>query len=150
MSLIALALRWTGLPQWALELNVIGALLGGIWYWGFHTEHTIVKERIVKQQVEVEKRVIETDHSHDEELAVLRAYRDAHPVQPVRLCQSAPVPSAAPRQPGAASGDILTVPSGGAGVRPEPGPDISRLLEILAGRADEVSAELRRRQELEP
>ncbi len=150
MSLIALALKWTGLPQWALELIVIGLLLGTVWYWGFHTEHTIVQTRIVKQQVEVEKRVIETDHSHDQELTDLRAYRAAHPVEPLRLCQPASVPIAAPRQPSAASGDVQQVSAGDRDVRPAGGPDISRLLDLLAGRADEVSATLRRRQELEP
>jgi hypothetical protein len=150
MSLIALALKWTGLPQWALELLVIGLLLGAVWYWGFHTEHTIVQTRIVKQQVEVEKRVIETDHSHDQELADLRAYRAQHPVQPVRLCQPAPVPIAAPRQPSAATGDVLKMPGPDSGVREEQGPDIGQLLGLLAQRADEVSAGLRRRQVLEP
>ena len=150
MSLIALALRWTGLPQWALELIVIGLLLGGIWYWGFHTEHTIVQTRIVKQQVEVEKRVIETDHSQDQELAALRDYRARHPEQPVRLCQSASVPSAAPRPSSTTIADVQRVPRPDTGLRPEPGPDIGELLGLLALRADEVSAGLRRRQALEP
>lgn len=150
MSLIALALRWTGLPQWALELLVIGLLLGGIWYWGFHTEHTIVKERIIRQQVEVEKRVIETDHSQDQELAALRDYRAHHPEQPVRLCQPASMPSAAPRQPSTAAADVQPVPGSGAQLRPEAGPDIGELLGLLALRCDAVSAGLRRRQELEP
>lgn len=149
-SLILKALGWTGIPQWLLELIIIGLMLGGIWYWGFHTEHTIVKERIVKQQVEVEKRVIQTDHSRDQELAELRAYRAAHPVQPVRLCYPASVQTTAPRQPSAASRDVQPVSTGNSDLRPEPGPDISRLLEALAGRADGVSATLRRRQELEP
>ena len=150
MSLIALALRWTGLPQWALELIVIGLLLGGIWYWGFHTEHTIVQTRIVKQQVEVEKRVIETDHSHDQELADLRAYRAGHPEQPVQLCQSTSVPIAPPRQPSAAPTDVQPVPGPDPSIRPESGPDIGELLGLLALRADQVAADLRRRQQLEP
>lgn len=150
MSLIALVLKWTGLPQWAMEALIIGLLLAGIWYWGFHTEQTIVQTKIVKQQVEVEKRVIETDHSHDQELADLRAYRDAHPVRPVRLCQPAAVPSAAPRQAGTLNGNVQPVSQGDSGVRSAGGPDISRLLDLLGGRADEVSAALRRRQQLEP
>lgn len=150
MSLIALALRWTGLPQWVLELAIIGLLLAGIWYWGFHTEHTIVQTRIVKQQVEVEKRVIETDHSHDQELADLRAYRVSHPEQPVRLCLTPRVPIAPARQPSAATADIQPVPRPDPGIRPEQGPDISELLGLFALRADEVAAGLRRRQLLEP
>lgn len=150
MSLIAAGLKWTGLPQWALELIVIGILLGAVWYWGFHTEHTIVQTRIVKQQVEVEKRVIETDHSHDQELDDLRAYRDAHPVKSIRLCQSSGVPIAAPRQPSAASGDVFPLPARDTGIRAGEGPDLGGLLDLLALRADELSAGLRRRQELEP
>jgi len=150
MSLIALVLKWTGLPQWVLELIVIGLLLCAVWYWGFHTEHTIVQTKIVKQQVEVEKRVIETDHSQDQELAALRDYRARHPEQPVRLCQPASVSSAAARQPGAASADVQPVPRSDPGLRPEAGPDIGQLLGLLASRADELSATLRRRQTLEP
>lgn len=150
MSLIFRALGWTGLPQWLLELLVIGLLVGAIWYWGFHTEHTIVQTRIVKQQVQVEKRVIETDHSHDQELSDLRAYRDSHPELPVRLCVPSRVPAAPPRQPSAAGSDVQPVPAGDYGVREEPGPDISGLLDLLAFRADQVSAGLRRRQTLEP
>jgi hypothetical protein len=150
VSLIARVLGWSGLPQWALELIIIGLLLGAVWYWGFHTEHTIVQTRVIKQQVEVEKRVIETDHSHDQELADLRAYRAAHPVQPVRVCQSAGVPIAAPRQSSAASADVQPMPGPDPGLRPEAGPDIGSLLGLLALRADEVSATLRRRQALEP
>lgn len=150
MSLIAGALRWTGIPQWGMELIVIGLLLGGIWYWGFHTEHTIVQTRIIKQQVEVEKRVIETDHSQDQELASLRDYRARHPEQPVRLCQPAGVPSTAPRSPSAATADVQPMPGPDHQLRPEAGPDIGELLGLLALRADEVSAGLRRRQTLEP
>lgn len=149
-SLIAKVLGWTGIPQWLLEMLIIGLLLGGIWYWGFHTEHTIVKERIVKQQVQVEKRVVETDHSHDQELADLRAYRASHTIQPVRLCKPASMSTSSPRYTGAGSGDVQQVSAGNSDLRPEPGPDISPLLEALAGRADGVSAGLRRRQQLEP
>ncbi len=151
VSIIAKLLGWTGLPQWALEMAIIGLLLGGIWYWGFHTERTIVKERVVQQQIQVEHRVIETDHSHDQELADLRAYRATHPVQPVRLCIDHVPPRSTEGQPGAPAADVQPVPSGDPGVRPPPaGPDIEPMLELLTDRADEVSAGLRRRQTLEP
>lgn len=150
MSLVALLATRIRVPPWLIELALAGLLVLGIWLSGVFHEKARIETRIVKQQVQVEKRVIETDHTHDQELSDLRAYRASHPVQPVRLCQPARVPIAAPRQPGAATGDLQPVSAGDSQLRPEPGPDISGMLELLSIRADEVSAGLRRRQELEP
>ena len=131
VSLIAKVLGWTGLPQWLLELIAIAILVLAIWLSGVFHEKGRIEVRTVKQQVEVEKRVIETDHSHDQELAELRAYRVSHPEQPVRLCKPATLPAATPRQPGAATADVQPMPTGDSGVRTEPGPDISGLLDLL-------------------
>lgn len=150
MSLVALLATRIRVPPWLIELALAGLLVLGIWLSGVFHEKARIETRIVKQQVQVEKRVIETDHSHDQELSYLRAYRASHPVQPVRLCQPIRVPIAAPRQPSAATGDLQPVSAGDSQLRPEPGPDISGMLELLSDRADEVSAGLRRRQELEP
>lgn len=149
-GLVAFLATRIRVPPWLVELTLAGLLVLGIWLSGVFHEKAHIETRIVKQQVQVEKRVIETDHSHDQELADLRAYRASHPVQPIRLCKPASMPSSASRQPSAATTDVFPVSTGDHGVREEPGPDISRLLELLGGRADEVSATLRRRQELEP
>lgn len=149
-GLVAFLATRIRVPPWLIELALAGLLVLGIWLSGIFHEKARIETRIVKQQVQVEKRVIETDHAHDQELSDLRAYRAAHPVQPVRLCQPARMPIATPRQPSAATGDLQQVSAGDSQLRPEPGPDISGMLELLSDRADEVSAGLRRRQELEP
>lgn len=150
MSIVALLATRIRVPPWLIELALAGLLVLGIWLSGVFHEKARIETRIVKQQVQVEKRVIETDHSHDQELSDLRAYRTSHPVQPMRLCQPIRVPIAPPRQPGAASGDIQQVSGSTDQLQPEQHPDIGQLLGLLALRADEVSAGLRRRQELEP
>lgn len=139
-------------PRWVWELIGGAALVLAIWLSGVFHERAVVRTRVVKQEVQVEKRIVETDHSHDQELAALRAYRSAHPPVTVRLCVPDRVPSpAAPRRAGTAASGVQPVPSrdhsGGAR---QAGPDIFPLLEALAARADQVSAGLRRRQELEP
>lgn len=150
MSLVAFLATRIKLPPWVIEALLAVLLVMGIWLSGVFHEKARIETRIVKQQVEVEKRVIETDHSHDQELVDLRAYRASHPEQPIRLCHSSPTPIAAQRQPSAATADVLPVLTGDSGVREQPGPDISGLLDLLGARADEVSALLRRRQTLEP
>jgi len=150
LSLIGKLLGWTGIPQWLLELLVIALVVLGIYFSGVFHERAVIKTQTVTKKIEVEKRVVETDHSHDKELADLRAYRAGHPEQPVRLCKSISVPTAAPRQPSADTADVQPVSGPDPGIRAEPGPDISELLGLFALRADEVSAGLRRRQALEP
>ena len=151
MSLVAFLATRIKLPPWLIEALLAGLLVLGIWLSGVFHEKRRIEIRTVERQVQVEKRVIETDHSHDQELTDLRAYRASHPEQPVRLCQSARKPITPQRQPSAATADVQLLPGSNPEVRPtgDP-PDISGLLILLGLRADEVSALLRRRQELEP
>lgn len=140
------------IPRWVYELLGAAALVAAIWLSGVFHEKAVIQTKVVKQEVQVEKRIVETDHSHDQELSDLRAYRDAHPEQPVRLCLANPVHAPAVEgQPSAAPSSVQSVSAGDSGSGAgNQGPDISGLLEALAARADEVSADLRRRQELEP
>lgn len=91
------------------------------------------------------------EHAHDQEIADLRLYRATHPVH-VGVCHAAgnnqpSVPSTAGSNsgnasPGSSSGDVLQVPAGDSlGIS-----DIGPLLDILAGKADAVSAQLREYQ----
>lgn len=151
MGLVAFLATRIKLPPWAVEVLLGALLVLAIWLSGIFHEKGAETVRIIRQQVQVEKRVVETDHSHDQELADLRAYRDAHPLTAVRLCNPPRLPERpAERLQSTHGGDVQPLPSGDSSLRAEPGPDISGLLELLAGRADEVSADLRRRQELEP
>src|SRR5262245_41810576 len=117
-------------PRWVYEVLGAAALVAAIWFSGVFHERAVIQTRVVKQEVQVEKRIVETDHSHDQELTDLRAFRDSHPVQPVRLCVADVVHAPAIEgQPSAAPGSVQPVPPGDSGIRSEPGPDISGLLE---------------------
>jgi hypothetical protein len=77
------------------------------------------------------------------------AYRDAHPIQPVRLCintsSGSVVSASSGKKPGDASTGTGTgvVQSMSIGDSSSPGPDIGPMLQALAARADQVSATLR-------
>ncbi|MEY4761267.1 MAG: hypothetical protein RLZZ200_1123 [Pseudomonadota bacterium] len=91
--------------------------------------------------------------AREKELLDLRAYRDAHPVGPMRLCLARPAgvsPSAGAVQgdgrPGPGPEPVQPVPAGDRGGgegRAEAGPDLAGMLDALAARADYVSAGLR-------
>jgi hypothetical protein len=92
----------------------------------------------------------DASHVHDQELSDLRTYRDHNPVH-LRVCNNANsslsrVPdSALPHSGDAgsipAAGDVQPVPAGSSGES-----DIGPLLELLAGRADKLAAQLREYQ----
>lgn len=156
--MIALLLGWTKLPQWALELVALGLVAGGVWLWhheafesGVKAEVAKVEAQQAKTTAQLEARATTAEHAHDTELNTLRDYRSTHPEQPVRLCVStpsvqAPAVVAVGRSAIAAPGVIQPVPAGDSGVREQPGPDIGGLLEALAARADEVTAQARELQ----
>lgn len=158
--MIATLLGWIGLPQWALELVALGLVGGSVWLWHHETYESGVAAEVAKVQVQTAKdtaaltaKANTAEHAHDQELSTLAAYRDAHPEQPVRLCLSpnAARVQAAPAQsfgsgPIAPTSGIQPVPEGDSGVRTGAGPDISGLLEALAARADEVTAQARELQ----
>ena len=133
----------------------IGVLLFSVaniaWYRG-HEIDRLKSEIVVMQQAEKdyaakrEQEIKDATHVHDQELTDLRAYRESHPVVPVRLCKRpAPVPS--PATAGTASspatGTVQPLPAGDNGTS---GPDIGPLLDALAASADSVSADLRAQQ----
>lgn len=138
------------IPRWVYEALGAAAIIATIYLSGVFHEKAVIQTRVVKQEVQVEKRIVETDHSHDQELADLRAYRAAHP-DTLRLRIADPVP--APATEGHTSGAtacVQPVPAGDNPVRQDEGPDIFPMLDALAARADELNAAYRRRQELEP
>jgi hypothetical protein len=99
-----------------------------------------------KETDRLQAKANEAEHSHDQELMDLRAYRDSNPVH-VGVCNhtdSKPVlPVSSPsdtRNAGGStpSGDVQPVPAGDS-----KSADIGPMLDLLAGKADAVSAELR-------
>lgn len=108
------------------------------------TEKTAAESQRLKEIADT------AEHTHDQEIADLRLYRATHPVH-VGVCHAAgnnqpSVPSTAPpndgnASPSPSSGDVLPVPAGDSGEQ-----DIGGLLDVLAGKADAVSAQLREYQ----
>jgi hypothetical protein len=166
--MIATLLGWTKLPQWVLELIVIAAVAGGIWYWQHHligegvtkqrTADAIATQKLQedtdKQTAELQARATTAEQAYDRERADHQTYIDSHPPQPVRLCIATPVGSALVSQAstahsgnestGAAPANLHDLPSGNSsGGASAAGPDISGLLGLLADRADQISAQLR-------
>lgn len=166
--MIAMLLGWTKLPQWAMELIVVGLL--GL---GFAAYHRAVLDKGIEEQQAADAKASQVlqqkaaqktaaladqadkaEHAHDDELKELAAYRSSHTAQPVRLCLNSDgggvgVPQSAGivvshAGTGTAGISVQHVSggnhSGGVG---QAGPDISSLLGTLAARADQVSAELR-------
>lgn len=167
MSLIGL-LSFTKLPQWALELIVIAAVAGGIFYW----QHHLIDEGINRQkaaddaaskpliqQAKAETQALKVkatmaEQTHAKELADLQNYHDSHPEQPVRLCLNTHDSGTSVRPAGAQNGGNQSTGATAAGIQPVPdgnsssgqgaaGPDIEPMLAAFATAADKVSAELR-------
>ncbi len=178
MSLIGSLLGWTGLPQWALELLAIVLVAGGAVtaFWIYH--HHVYVEGIHAQQV-ADKRAsavvlaraaaqtkaaqVQADEAHAaylEEINHEAASAARRPFGPVRLCLDSNDSGSGVSQagaahpgnagPGAPAGRVSQVPGANRPVRPRTGPDIAGLLELLAGRADQVSAVLREYQARNP
>ncbi len=174
MSLIGLLLGWTGLPKWATELIAVGAIAAAAVgaFWIYH--HHVYVEGIHAQQLADQRasaKVVaqaraETKAAQAAAAAAHAAYLQEmshealtaarHPLPAVRLCLDAyaggaGVPEAGTSHPGNAhpgtpGGRVSQVPEANRPVRPRTGPDIAGLLELLAGRADQVSAVLREYQ----
>lgn len=158
VSLIAWVLGKTGLPQWALELIALAAVAGAVYAYHVHTFNRGVATEVArvnlqnaKVTAQLEGKAATAGALHVDEDKDLGDFRVAHPVEPVRLCVAAPslqTPAAvnisvtAP----AIGSDVQPVPSGNSAVREHEHPDIGRLLEALAARADQVTAQARELQ----
>jgi hypothetical protein len=92
------------------------------------------------------------------EITASDTYRLDHPLGAVSLCDAPPSPGAGAVSEargglagnavaGTGAGPVLGVPAGGAQLEPQRSRDIGPLLDILAGRADQVSAQLREFQD---
>lgn len=164
--MIATLFGWTKLPQWALELIVIAAVAGGIFYWQHHeinkgialqkAADDAASQPLLRQAAEetatLKSKATMAEQTHAKEIAELTNRPD--PNKPVRLCldphgsgQGVRPASAANSGNKGASTPAISVqpvpdgnPASGAG---RAGPDIEPMLTALAARADELSAELR-------
>lgn len=105
-----------------------------------------------KETARLTKRAEDASHEHDKDLADLRLYRVTHPVHVGGgLCHNSnnsiaglpgiPAPDFSHANTGPSPGDVQPVSSGNSGRD-----DIGPLLDLLAGRADKLSAQLREYQ----
>lgn len=173
MSIIAALFGWTKLPAWVQELIAVAILAAGAWGGVAIWHHKAVVEGITEQKQADDKassiliakaaqetaalqvKATQAEHSHDQEIADLQAYRTAHPdADGVRLCIDTHKGDPSVRQssaanPGdagasAATGNVQQVSAGNhSGGEGTAGPDIFPMLDLLANKADIVSAALR-------
>lgn len=155
-SIIAMALKWTGLSQGVMELITIGVLLSSVGGFAVYEHHKIFEEGIHAQQATDAKQAAiqvaaitaqkvaaeKADAQHQKDLAQFIA---DHPLQPIRLCLNKIVlPAAKSAAPSAAAGSVQQVPAGdsssGEGTA---GPDISAMLDALGAAADRVTNDYR-------
>lgn len=100
---------------------------------------------VLKQKAEDEKVLKAANDAHAKELQALKDDIASRPVPPVRLCLSSNTlpKTSVPNGQRPSRGDVPQVPPGDSGLRPEQGPDIGGLLDLLAQRADKLSADSR-------
>jgi hypothetical protein len=143
--------------QYVRRWVILAVTIACVAFWGHHKYNQGYSKARAEwelaqkiEKVRHDQELKDANHANDQELDNLRAYRDANPVKPVRLCIAPrPVrPSGTPADgAGAGSGDVQPVPAGDTGSGADgAGPDIAGLLESLAAVADAVSADLREEQ----
>lgn len=168
MSLIALVLKWTGLPTWAMELLAIVLVGAGVWGGVLWWEHKEIQKGVRVQQLADDKalralqvqanaeaaklatRAQQAETAYAKERDDNQSYQLLHPlIGASELCHNAYGGSShLPTAPTVIPGNA------GAGPSPQPLPQVPRsdpgisqdrlrLLQALGSRADRVSAQLR-------
>lgn len=166
--MITSALDFIHARKWIVELLVIVAIAGAVWWFCSH----LIGVGVQRQKDDDAKVLAEWQHTadleagrkqgladaankaRDEEIKGLRDYRDTHPLHGglcLKPSAAAAVPAAAGTISGYGSsitspGDLLSLPEGGTGSGGQPEADVRHLLDVLAGRADLLSATLREYQ----
>ena len=169
--MIAALLGWTGLPQWALELlalaGVAAAATGAFWIYHHHVYvQGIHAQQVADQRASAKVVAQARAQTQAAEAAAARAHAAyleemsheaiaaaRRPLPAVRLCldtyaggsgvSSAGAPNPGNAHPGAGARHLPPLPAGDRRLRAAPGPNLADLLGLLAGRGDQVSAELR-------
>lgn len=150
---------WLFLLKYRKDLAYVFAILAllGVFFWYRTHLINIGEDRIlqanakaVAAQKAVDTTILkEAQSAHERELQNLNTAAAIKPLPPVRLCvvTSGGLPEKGlPTNPGASGGGVPQVPSGDSQVRSDGGADISGLLDLLAQRADKLSADARELQ----
>lgn len=174
IGIIAKLFGFTKLPQWALELLVIGVIVLGIWMYHLHVVNISIAKGVAEQKTADEQASKELQQQTDQQSAAkLKAAMDAARVYAKEistltqyindnelhgsLCQPAPhtgrqvVSTRSPPDSGgdrsaASAGNVQSVPSRDSSVGPPGAADVRGMLSLLAQRADELSARMRKIQ----
>jgi hypothetical protein len=151
--------------RWIVELIIAAAITGAVvWYCTHLVNVGVQKQKDVDARALAEwqhnadleagrkqGRADAANEAREKELTDLRKYRAEHPLHG-GLCLNRAPSAAVPAVAGALSsdapadaggGDLLEVPSGDPRAGGPPDPDVRHLLDVLAGRADILSASLR-------
>lgn len=169
MSIIGKLLGFTGLPQWVLELALLGLLAAGVSFWWHRHNAAEVQIGVQRQQQEDNEasaelfsqaaaltrmehdRAVEAETARNEALQTLNTYLSTHrTLNTSQLCRAKDTHSSgqsmSPVGP-AHPGDEAT-PAAPSVVQPMPGPDNGftgdrgELLRALGAYADEIAATL--------
>jgi hypothetical protein len=152
--------------KWLVELIVVVLVAGAVWWFCEHLIHVGVQKQKdadakayaqllidkAKEEGRLQALADQAEHAHDEELTQLRTYRNSQPLHgSLRINCPASLPSAAGAHNGddearSAAAAIQSLPARSAGSSGPGSADVLHLLDILAGRADTVSATLREYQ----
>jgi hypothetical protein len=166
-TMITAALAFIHARKWLVELILAAAVIAVAWLFCQHLIEVGVqrqKDADAKEYAAMQRKAdIETgrlqgvadaaEKAREKEASDLDQYRRDHPLHG-GLCNklsaaAGPEASAAHggnADPSAATGDLLAVPPGDPGVGGQGDPDVRHLLDVLAGRADLLSAGLREYQ----
>ncbi len=157
--LIALLGRFTKLPAWAQHAAELALVAGLVWFSlqyahavghreGYAAALADVQKAADKDHAAQQANATHAETAHEATTQALDTYRSANPVPSVKLCVQPAMPQGtvagrsgrAGTQP--AAGDLQSVPAGNIGSGPSAaGPDIAGLLDALAARADQVTAD---------
>ena len=144
--------------KWLVGLILVLVLALGTWFVWWHHGHVEYEAGIAAQRAADSSSLATYTKARDAELASAEASYHAeidhlrlHPISlpVVRLCLAMPSGAglgqgtSGPPGAGTGSADIFHLPAGNRPVRGVPNPDISGLLGLLAGRADDTAAQLR-------
>lgn len=172
--MIAALLAKLGIQQWVFELIVLVIVAGGIWYWQHERYEAGIAAQIAidaaeraqlikdndKKTADLQAKATMAEQTYDKEHQSTVDYGNDNPLQPIRLCLTTPkggshLPSSGSKNPGNVSTstpatNLQPMPSGNSSSGPRAaGPDVSELLDLLAGKADDVSGVLREYQNRE-
>jgi hypothetical protein len=163
---ITSALAFVTSRKWLVELLVVALVAGAVWWFCEHLISVGVQRQKdadakayaqlvidnAKEEGRLQALADKAEHAHDEELTQLRTYRNSQPLHGgLRINCPTSVSSATGSHSGddearSAAAAIQSLPSGSVSSSGPGSADVLHLLDILAGRADTVSATLREYQ----